>query len=374
MSEEKENTSIEIKTREKQAPEKKKDNKKTVSADKSKPKLANKLIIVLPGLLFIIFFLAFVLLNNRVSEIKKGINQTSIINDSIVKDIDNRIKDTLSKFTDIRKKLEELESKQNVLSHSLSNPVEQQIHINEDYALAEVEHLLIIASYNLQLDHDVAAALSAMESADARLNGLRDPAVLSIREQLIADMNVLRSLNQSDLSGLGLFLSDLINRIDDLPLKENVVLEKPETSTESNEDQVIGIKQFFVLIWKELKSLVVITRDQNVNKARLLPDEIYFLRANLKLELANARFAVFNRDTNNLHASIGHIQAWLNDYFDISDAAVRNIYESLSRMKKLELAFPDLDIHSSLESVRALIRYQDKTNGAIDEEGLMPIQ
>ncbi len=374
MSEEKENTSIEIKTREKQAPEKKKDNKKTVSADKSKPKLANKLIIVLPGLLFIIFFLAFVLLNNRVSEIKKGINQTSIINDSIVKDIDNRIKDTLSKFTDIRKKLEELESKQNVLSHSLSNPVEQQIHINEDYALAEVEHLLIIASYNLQLDHDVAAALSAMESADARLNGLRDPAVLSIREQLIADMNVLRSLNQSDLSGLGLFLSDLINRIDDLPLKENVVLEKPETSTESNEDQVIGIKQFFVLIWKELKSLVVITRDQNVNKARLLPDEIYFLRANLKLELANARFAVFNRDTNNLHASIGHIQAWLNDYFDISDAAVRNIYESLSRMKKLELAFPDLDINSSLESVRALIRYQDKTNGAIDEEGLMPIQ
>lgn len=369
MSEIKENKVLEKKDQENNA-----DNKKSVVTDKTKPGSANKLFFILSALLFIIFSVAFVFVNNRVAEIEKDIIQTRTKNDSIVKDSDNRIKDVSSRFTDIQKKLEELESKQDVLSHSLSQPVEQQIHINEDYALAEVEHLLIIASYNLQLDHDVAIALSAMEAADARLNGLRDPAVLSVREQLIADMNELRSLNQADLSGLGLFLSDLIDRIDSLPLKENVVMEKSEESTEPNEEQVKGLKQFFVLVWKELKSLVVITRDQNVDKVRLLPDEIYFLRANMKLELANARFAVFNRDTDNLHASIGHIQGWLNDYFDSSDAAVRNIYDSLSRMIKLELAFPELDISSSLESVRALIRYQDERNGAVNEEGFMPLQ
>ena len=379
MTEEKESKVIgkkssEIIAPEKTPPENNETDKQTVSDEKSKPESASKLFYILPGLLFIIFSVAFVFVNNRVNEIEKGINSTRIKNDSIINDSNNRIKDTLSRFTGIQKKLEELESRQDVLSHSLSQRVEQQIHINEDYALAEVEHLLIIASYNLQLDHDVATALAAMEAADARLNGLHDPAVLSVREQLIADMNTLHSLNQADLSGLGLFLSDFINRIDALPLRDNVVLEKSVVVNESNDEQVKGIKHFLMLVWKELKSLVVITRDQNINKARLLPDEIYFLRANLKLELANARFAVFNRDTENLHASIGHIQKWLNDYFDLSDATVLNIYDSLSRMKNLELAFPDLDISSSLESVRALIRYQDETNGSVINNGLVPLQ
>lgn len=322
-------------------------------------------------LLIVIFSVVSVLLNNRITKIEAGINKASITADSISKDTDNRISDIASRFPAIQEQLEGLESKQDVLSHSLSQPQEQEIQINEDYALAEVEHLLIIASYNLQLDHDIATALAAMEAADARLKGLRDPAVLTVREQLIADINTLRSLNQADLSGLGLFLSDLIGRIDALPLKDNVVLEKSEPVTEANKEQVAGIRQFFVLVWKELKSLVIITRDENVNKARLLPDEIYFLRANLKLELANARFAVFNRDTDNLQASIGHIQVWLDDYFDLSDAAVQNIYDSLARMKDLELAFPKLDISSSLESVRALIRYQDESNNVMNGEGLI---
>ncbi|MCZ6803777.1 MAG: uroporphyrinogen-III C-methyltransferase [Proteobacteria bacterium] len=349
-------------------------SKKPVSVDKTKPKSTNKLFFILSVLFFIIFSAAFLFVNNRVTRIEKDINQTSIKNDSVVNNIESRIKDTLSRFTGIQKLLEELESKQDVLSHSLSQPIEQQIHINEDYALAEVEHLLIIASYNLQLGHDVATALSAMEAADARLNGLRDPAVLSVREQLNADMNELRSLNQADLSGLGLFLSDLISRIDNLSLKVDVVLEKSEVSKESNEGQVKGLKRFFILVRDELKTFFYYSNNENIGKALLLPDEIYYLKANLKLELANARFAVFNRDTDNFHASISHIQIWINDYFDLPDADVQNIYDSLSRMKNLGLAFPDLDISSSLESVRALIRFQDEENGAVNEENLMPLQ
>jgi uroporphyrin-III C-methyltransferase len=338
----------------------------------SESKPTNKLVFILPILLLIFFCLAAVFFHNRMDVIEKKFDQVNLKNDSTLKDTESRIKETLSTLTNFQKRLDELETKQDVLSHTLSQADEQQIYINEDYALSEVEHLLIIASYNLQLDHDVATALAAMEAADARLNGLSDPAVLGVRKQLIADMNKLRSMNQADLSGLGLFLSDLINRVDELPLQENVVIQKTQEKNESIENKDSGLKHFFTLVWQELKSLVVISRDKNVNKARLLPDEVYFLRANLKLELANARFAVFNRDTSNLHASIGHIQVWLKDYFDLSDASARNIYDSLSRMEKMELAFPDMDISSSLESVRALIRNQEESNGVVQENGSMP--
>lgn len=349
------------------------DDKKSAALDKSKS--INKFYFIVPVIVIVVFSIGFIFINDRLNEIENKFEQSDIKNNSAVQGSDNKINEALSRFTSVQKKLEELEAKQDVLSHSLSQPVEQQIHINKDYALAEIEHLLIIASYNLQLDHNVVTALSAMESADARLNGLTDPAVLIVREQLIADMNELRSLNQADLSGLTLFLSDLIGRVDKLVLKDNVVLEETiEVNNEPEEEQVEGIKHFFALVFKELKDLVVITRDKDVGKARLLPDEVYFLRANLKLELANARFAVFNRDTENLQASIGHIQTWLHDYFDLSDAAVSNIYDSLSSMKKMDLAFPDIDISSSLESVRALSRYKDESNNVVDEEGLIPLQ
>ncbi|HIF50684.1 MAG TPA: hypothetical protein EYQ42_03980 [Thiotrichaceae bacterium] len=334
----------------------------------------SKITFIVSTVLIIALSVAFVFINDQLNKIEQKLNQSNIKNNNTVLDSNNKIKETLSRFASVQNKLLELESKQDELSYSISQPQEQQIHVNKDYALAEIEHLLIIASYNLQLDHNVVTALSAMESADARLAGLTDPAVLSVREQLISDMNVLRSINQADLSGMALFLSDLINRVDELPLKENMLMEQLEIKTKPVEEQVEGVKHFLALVFKELKSLVVITHDENVSKVRLLPDEVYFLHANLKLELANARFAVFNRDTENLHASINNIHLWLNDYFDLTDAAVRNIYDSLSSIKKTELIFPDVDINSSLESVRALSRYQDESNALVDEEGLMRLQ
>ena len=115
MSEEKENKALgkkssEIKTPEKTAPENKETAKQTVSDEKSKPESASKLFYILSVLLLIIFSVAFVFINNRVNEIEKGINSTRINNDSIVNDSNNRIRDTLSRFTDIQKKLEDRKS------------------------------------------------------------------------------------------------------------------------------------------------------------------------------------------------------------------------------------------------------------------------
>ncbi len=281
-------------------------------------------------------------------------------NRAVLTDLHDNINQTTRRFTAISERLEAFEAKQAVLADIASRPLQQTFRNHKDYALEEVEHLLIIASYNLSLDHNIITALAAMETADLRLAALDDPSVLAVRQQLIADMNELRSVNQADLSGLGLFLSDLVGRVDTLPLQGGVIIQTQTQAASPETSQAGGIKQFFSLVWQELKSLVLITREENVSKVRLLPDEIYFLRANIKLELANARFAIFNRDKDNLQASIGHIQTWLNDYFDLSNATVRNISDSLSRMNKLELAFPKLDINSSLESVRALIRYQDE--------------
>jgi uroporphyrin-III C-methyltransferase len=365
MSEEKENKTMDKNNLQES------EAKNNAVEEKTNPKGNEKESSKSPYLLIIVLIIivsaAFSFIYNRLNKIENDIEQSQANNVNVDQDVNNRIENALSSLTSIQIKIEELESKQEVLTHSLSQPVEQQIHINEDYALTEIEHLLIIASYNLQLDHNIATALAAMETAEVRLKGLTDVAALSAREQIIADMNELRSINQADLSGAVFSLSDYIKRVDDLAIKDNVVIEPKEVIEESQEVSSGGFKQFFSLVMEDLKSLIVITRDEDVGKVRLLPDEIYFVRANLKLELANARMAVFNRDTENLSISIELIQDWLNRYFDISDADVRNIYDSLSNMKKMKLELPEMDISSSLESVRALSRTQDSRHQNEDD-------
>ncbi len=302
----------------------------------------------------------------RVVALEQDLATVGAMEARVLANVENRIQGS-AVLTTLEKRLDELATRQEMLANAVDQPVARQLQMNEDYALAEVEYLLIIANYNLQFNRDVTTALAAMDTADSRLRGLHDPMVMRIRSQLIADINDLRSLPQVNLSGLGLFLSDFINRVDALPLKKEVVdttVMTTETMDEAltNDSLQAQVKHFFVLVWQEIRTLFYYRNDENVNVALLLPEEVYFLRANLKLELANARFAVFNRDTDNLQASIDHIETWLHDYFDLSDASVQNIYDSLVKMKDLELNFPVLDISSSLESVRALIRSQEEHN------------
>lgn len=256
-----------------------------------------------------------------------------------------------------------LTSEQDAIKRSLSELQQQQPESNEDWALAEVEYLLIIASHRLLLEKDVDTALSAMEAASSRLQALSNPDLIPVREQITADSNRLRSVNDVDTEGLAIYLADMIERSGELPIKKPDVVLQDDTDTsggngETSASPESGWRHILGVFWQELKSLIVIKRSGEIRQALLLPDEEYFLLQNLRLELENARLAVLRHDTENLHASIALLLDWLQRYYDTSDAAVMNIMDTLKEMQKLELQ-PELpDISSSLETLRAYMRQE----------------
>ncbi len=269
---------------------------------------------------------------------------------------------------DLLQQIDDLKTKNEILNDAFKQIDRQQNTSNFDIALSEIEYLLIIANHRLILQKDVPIALAAMDAADRRLKGLGDPRIIDVREQLTADINQLRAVNPVDITGLALYLADLILRVDQLPVREIVVsMPKSAAGTAPSIDEN-GWRHVARLIWLELKSLVVISRDKEISPVRLLPDEVYFLYHNLRLELANARLAVLARDNDNLQASLSNIIDWLNHYFNTGEAAVSNILDSLQQMQSLQLD-PDLpDINSSLESVRAYIRFKDENMASPAEE------
>ena len=270
-----------------------------------------------------------------------------------------------SRRAQISDTIDKLKARQDELRDSLNKLYSEQERDSTDWAVAEVEHLMIIATHSLTLQKDVGTALAALEAADDRLRELGDPGLLPVRRQLTSDINALRAVNDVDISGLSLYLSDLVGRVEELPLKEEPVADtgNMEDSDEAEaEDQMPAWKRLLVGVWHELKSLLVISRSGKAGAALLLPEEKYFLYQNLRLQLESTRAAVFRRDTANFHASIDIVLQWLRDYFDAGNTAVRNTMQSLQEMNKLNLDQELPDISSSLESLRAYIKDKSESH------------
>jgi len=259
--------------------------------------------------------------------------------------------------------IKQLGQKQNEQSDALASLYRDTQGNNEDWAIAEVEYLLIIAMHRLLLEEDVMTALAAMEAADLRLKGLGDPGLLPVRKQLTTDMNQLRAVNHPDIAGMAIYLADMVDLSADLPLKSEVTTNTIAAHS-LDEDQVndgVDVDPFWKrlpkIIWLEIKSWIMIKRTGDVNQALLLPSEEYFLTQNLRLELESARLSVLRADSGNLRASVVLIQSWLRQYFDTSDSAVMNVMETLDQMQAIELKPALPDISSSVESLRAYLRY-----------------
>jgi len=227
---------------------------------------------------------------------------------------------------------------------------------NTGWAVAEIEHLLTMAIHSLTLQRDLNTALAALQAADTRLANLDDPGLLDTRRQLAADMNALKAVNVVDVTGLALYLADLLDRVDELPLREVPLIENIPASGPDDSDVRPAWQRLLSAIWQEVRGMFVVTRTGSSARATLLPDESYFLYQNLRLQLETARLAVVRNDTLNLRTSMEIIREWLTEYFDTADSAVANVLQATQRMAQLELDPALPDISSSLETLRTYIK------------------
>lgn len=292
---------------------------------------------------------------------------TFIKEQSVTQELQNQLQDltsTINKISQVNQQqqhmVDNMEGKLDTFSRSITLLSGKQESNSSDLLLGEVEYLLQIAVYRLTLEKDVSTALVAMQSADRRLKDIVDTGILEVRKQLTADINALQSINIVDISGLALYLADIANRTEDLPLKRVKHVETGATTPrEVLEDDVSTIpvwRRLLNKVWQEIKGLVVISRESEHATLSLLPEQRYYLYQNLRLQFEMARLSVLRRETAHLRASIDIINNWLQRYYDTSDTAVSSIMISLGRMAELELDPSLPDISSSLEVLRALIQ------------------
>lgn len=334
--------------------DKNKSTDKTVEAKQSSSKLG----LIFLFLLFVAVAGGFFYLYKTILGLQSDIAQIKIVN---AKDFERQaflIENNYSAYIKLKNRLDEIEQNINLQKKQVFESETKLASPNKEYVLADIEYLLNIANYKLQLSSDISSALLTLEMVDARLADINSENSAKLRAQLSADISNLRSVvAKVDLGEIGRFLYDTSMRVDSLLLKDEVVMDAKtdDVDKDTSNKKLASFDQFMGRVWGDLKSLVVITRNDKASSAILQQEEIDYLKVKLQLELVNTRFAVFNRDTSSFVSSVGLIQKVLEDYFDLSDIPTKNIYNFILEIKGLDLAFPDVNIDSSIELVRAMI-------------------
>ncbi|MCG1041591.1 fused uroporphyrinogen-III synthase HemD/membrane protein HemX [Mycetohabitans sp. B8] len=240
----------------------------------------------------------------------------------------------------------------------------------DDWTLAEVEQTISSASQQLQLTGNVGLALSALQSADARLAASSGAQVIAVRKAIAQDIDKLKAAPSVDLAGLAIKLDDVIAQVDTLPLAG----EAPAASLKPRAGTPAGVAKeaaangeprwkaawhtFAAGVMAQLTGLVQVRRIDNADAMLVAPDQGYLLRENVKLRLLSARVSLLLRDEKRTNADLRAGQQALARYFDPSAQATHNACELLEQVRKGAAHIEPPNLDASLNAI-----HQNKSRG-----------
>jgi len=234
----------------------------------------------------------------------------------------------------------------------------------DEIALSEIEQVLLVASQQLQLAGNVAAALTALQIADAKLQRLERPQFVPLRRALSRDMDQLRAVPYVDITGVSLKLDQAIAAVGSLPLAMDERVPAPAPSAAPPADEPPWLR-FLRDMWTDVRQLVRIEVADRPAAPLVPPPQQYFLRENLRLRLLSARIALLSRDAASFRADLGAADDWVKQYFDTRQKSVQALQATLKQLAATPMAADLPDLTRSLEALRVLRLAQDRAPGRV---------
>jgi uroporphyrin-3 C-methyltransferase len=317
--------------------------------------------VVIPIALAVAIAAAWIDARNRERELRLEVAQhfgqldaTDKVTQETLKAAQDNLRDAQAKIALLENRLAESQSQQAALEALYRELAPSR----DEWALTEVEQVLLLASQQLQLAGNVSNALAALQVADQKLQRLDRPQFVPLRRAIGRDMDRLKAVPFVDVPGLSLRLDQAIASVDSLPFAMEERLPAPQAQQPSKDEP--GWRRFLRDAWAELRSLIRIENLDRPEVPLLTPPQQYFLRENLKLRLLAARFDLLFRDQANFRADLGAADAWLRKYYDARAKNVQSVLALLKELRSTDMTIELPALAGSLDAVRVLQIQREK--------------
>lgn len=223
-----------------------------------------------------------------------------------------------------------------------------------NWLVDEAESMLNLAAQQLLISGNVPGAVGVLEHVNSRLGRFDQPELLPIKQAVSSDLAGLKNRPYVDVSGTALRLDRLETAVAGLPLVADGTL-KPGAVEEVRDNAALS---WWENAWEKsvgaLKGLVEVRKLESNDAMLLSPEQIYFVRENLRLRLLDARTALLQRNGEVYQSDLNNVEAAVRQYFDNKSPATQTWLKELAELKALDIRTGGEDaLKDSLAAVRA---------------------
>ena len=220
----------------------------------------------------------------------------------------------------------------------------------DTWLLSEAEYYMQIANAQLQLAGNPHLASLALGFADERLLQLANPALTEVRRALSDELRALEAMDKPDIEGVTLTLASLAGVVDSLPLRQEV--DASDDDTDEVDPELSGLDRALASLKRAVRDVISVRRTDEAAAPLTAPDAVYFLRANLALQLQAARLALLRGEKEIFEQSLDDAATWLSRYYDTDGAPVQSALETIAEIRGGMFSISPPDISESLRLLR----------------------
>ena len=190
----------------------------------------------------------------------------------------------------------------------------------------DIEAAVRLALQQAQVSGNVQPLLAALKAGDLRIARAAQPRLGPLQRAMQRDAERLQAGANADTGETLRKLDDLVRMVDDLPPLNAVATRgtglNPWQAEPVPADAPWWLRTLLAA-QNEARSLLRVGRIDRPEAVLLSPDQTFFLRENLKLQLLNTRLALLSRQFDTARNELAAVSASLNRYFDPASRRVQ---------------------------------------------------
>lgn len=233
----------------------------------------------------------------------------------------------------------------------------------DENLIADVQASIQLAQQQAELTGSLQPLVVAIKNAHQRIERAAQPRLAPVLRAMEQDSEKLERSSVTDTAGLLGRLDDLARQIDELPLVNAVArasdMKPPRTKPDQGAAESgpaepawqAALHTAWLAVRDQALGLVRISRIDRPDAVLLAPEQAWFLRENLKLQLANARLSVLARRMDAARSEIAEAQRGFTRYFDTN---ARRSQTFLAALQQLQTNMRSTDIPQPTATFAAL--------------------
>ncbi len=207
----------------------------------------------------------------------------------------------------------------------------------DENLVVDIEAALRMAQQQTQLTGSLEPLLAALKSAQQRMQRAAQPRLAPVQRAIEKDLERLRSQPPLDLPGLLIRLDEGVALADALVFASQapVVAAAPRSgAAEPLSPHAPWWGAGFRQLGEQLLGLVRISRIDAPEAMLLSPEQLYFVRENIKLKLLNARLGLLARQLEAARADMAGVAAAVRRYADASSRKTGQMLQLLEQAQQ----------------------------------------